>query len=123
MEGHVLETAPLILGSASPRRAKILQRLGVAFEVVVPDVDEPHDCDAPVETVTAWTSQQFVDALRHDASCLSYNSDFRQLLHVAFKVAGEMGGRYTAALARHEAIIARNVESNLYERHLKRLFG
>ncbi|MCX7590139.1 MAG: Maf family protein [Kiritimatiellae bacterium] len=33
-------TLPLILGSASPRREKLLRRLGVAFEVVIPEVTE-----------------------------------------------------------------------------------
>ena len=43
---------PLILASGSPRRAKILRDLGVAFEVVkteAPEVSIPHD---PVHTVT-----------------------------------------------------------------------
>jgi len=41
----------LVLGSASPRRARILERLGVPFEVVVPKIEEPHDDGDPVGTV------------------------------------------------------------------------
>ena len=44
---------PLILASGSPRRAKILRDLGVAFEIVKPEAPEvsiPHD---PEGTVTA----------------------------------------------------------------------
>ena len=36
-------SAPLILASASPRRREILTRLGVAYEAVVPAVDELRD--------------------------------------------------------------------------------
>lgn len=35
----------LILASASPRRREILERLGIAFEVVVPDVEELREGD------------------------------------------------------------------------------
>ena len=35
----------LILASASPRRHRLLAEMGVAFEVVVPQVDEVHYLD------------------------------------------------------------------------------
>ncbi len=41
----------LILASASPRRSKILEGMGLSFEVVVPDVDEVHWDDDPEGTV------------------------------------------------------------------------
>ncbi len=72
--------------------------------------------------VNGWISHQFVSALRHDPQCPDFNPDFRQLLHVAFKIAAEMGERYLAALKRHEAVIAKNVTTNLFERHIKPLF-
>jgi len=76
----------------------------------------------PPARVNGWTSQPFVAALRHDPRCPDFNPNFRQLLHVGFKIAAEMGDRYLAALERHEAVIARNVTVNLFERHLKPLF-
>ena len=75
------------------------------------------------EEVNAWTSEQFVSALRHDPVHPAFNSSFRQLLHVSFKVAAKKGDRYLNALARHESVIARNVTGNLFERHLKPLFA
>jgi len=45
------------------------------------------------------------------------------LLHVAFKVAAEMGKRYTDALIANKEIVGRNVTENLFERHLKPIFG
>ena len=76
----------------------------------------------PPAKVKGWASQQYVAALRHDPRCPDFNPDFRQLLHVGFKIAAEIGERYLAALRRHEAIIARNVTTNLFERHIKPLF-
>jgi hypothetical protein len=75
-----------------------------------------------VETVQQWSPQQFVSALRHDQNNPAYNPHLRQLLHVGFKVAAQMGNRYLDALASHEASVARNVTANLFERHIKPLF-
>ena len=72
--------------------------------------------------VEAWTSEQYVRALRHNDADPDYNPDFRQLLHVGFKVAAKMGARYTDALQANEAVIARNVTENLFERHIRPLF-
>ena len=71
--------------------------------------------------VNGWSSKQFTDALRHDQKNPAYNPSFRQLLHVSFKVAAKMGDRYYAALKKHEAVIAKNVTENLFERHMKPL--
>lgn len=71
--------------------------------------------------VNGWSSAQFVSALRHDQKNPEYNRSFRQLLHVSFKVAAKMGDRYYAALKKHEAVIAKNVTENLFERHIKPL--
>jgi hypothetical protein len=71
--------------------------------------------------VNAWSSEQFVSALRHDRKNPGYNPSFRQLLHVSFKVAAKKGDRYLKALKKHEAVVARNVTENLFERHMKPL--
>jgi hypothetical protein len=72
-------------------------------------------------TVNGWRSEQFTDALRHDQKNPAFNPSFRQLLHVSFKVAAQKGERYLNALKKHEAIIAKNVTENLFERHIKPL--
>lgn len=74
------------------------------------------------ETVARWDGEAFTAALRHDPSCPRYNPHLRQLLHVAYKVAAEMGSRWHDALGRHEASVARNVTANLFDRHLARVF-
>jgi hypothetical protein len=74
------------------------------------------------ETVSGWTSEQYTSALRHDQSNAAYNPSFRQLLHVGFKVAAKMGDRYLKALEANEDVVARNVTTNLFERHIKPVF-
>jgi hypothetical protein len=46
----------------------------------------------------------------------------RQLLHVGFKVAAELGDEYLRALEEHEPTIAAQVTANLFERHMVPLF-
>jgi hypothetical protein len=74
------------------------------------------------EQVDKWDGQSFASALRHDKSCQQYNPNFRQLLHVAYKIAARMGPRFSDALDKHKDIIARNVTENIYERHIKLIF-
>jgi tagaturonate epimerase len=74
------------------------------------------------ETVKNWTSEQYTSALRHVESDPAYNASVRQLLHVGFKVAAKMGKRYIDLLEANEAIIAKNVTENLYDRHIAPVF-
>jgi hypothetical protein len=72
--------------------------------------------------VRGWSSEQFTSALRHDPACPAFNPHLRQLVHVGYKVAAQMGDRYLKMLDACEPTIAKNVTANLYERHLKPLF-
>ena len=74
------------------------------------------------DTVNAWDTAAFASALRHDQSCKAYNPNLRQLLHVGYKLAAEMGPRFTAALEKHAAVVAANVNENIYKRHICPLF-
>ena len=74
------------------------------------------------EEVDEWDGHRFASALRHDQSCGQYNLHLRQLLHVGYKVAAEMGTRFTDALRKYEEVIAENVAENIYDRHIKPLF-
>ncbi len=73
--------------------------------------------------VLQWESEQFATTLRHIPDHPNYNSGFRQLIHVGYKVASEMGTRYTDLLKKHHEIIGTCVEENIFDRHLKRLFN
>ena len=84
------------------------------------DIDETK-LPSPSE-VQGWTSEQYTSALRHAPGDAAYNSSLRQLLHVGFKVAAKMGSRYLDLLEANEAVIARNVTENLYNRHIAPVF-
>ena len=84
------------------------------------DID-PAKLPAPAD-VNKWTSDRYTSALRHAQSNPAYNSCLRQLLHVGFKVAAKIGPRYLNLLEANEAIIARNVTVNLFDRHIAPVF-
>jgi hypothetical protein len=74
-------------------------------------------------TVNAWSSDEFLRALRHEPGNPRYNPHLRQLLAIAFNIAARMGKRYLDVLAEHQEAIARNVTANLRDRHLLPAFG
>jgi len=84
------------------------------------DID-PARLPSPNE-VQGWSSGQYTSALRHVKGAAAYNSSLRQLLHVAFKVAAKMGNRFQELLESNEAVIAKNVTENLYDRHIVPVF-
>ena len=73
------------------------------------------------EVVDSWSGDRFASTLRHDQSCPAYNSSFRQLLHIGYKVAAELGDRYFDALQKHAEVVAANVTENIYARHIRPL--
>lgn len=72
--------------------------------------------------VNSWGSKDYTAALRHDLSCKQYNTNFRQFMHVSYKIAANMGNRYIEAINNYEEIIAKNVFENIYLRHIKKIF-
>jgi hypothetical protein len=73
-------------------------------------------------TVNSWTGPQLANALRHIPNHPEFNANVRQLLHVSFKIAAKTGARYTDLLKANEAIVAKQVTENIYERHMRPLF-
>jgi tagaturonate epimerase len=72
--------------------------------------------------VDAWDCGDFTGAVTHDQSCPGFNPHMRQLLHVGFKAAAELGEEYLRALDRFEETVAQRVSGNLFERHMRPLF-
>ncbi len=72
--------------------------------------------------VASWTSEEFVETLRHNQSSQRYSVHFRQLVHIGFRVAAEMGDRYKSLLRTYRAEIEDNVTTNIYDRHIVPLF-
>lgn len=73
-------------------------------------------------TVNGWSGPQLANALRHIPSHPEFNANIRQLLHVSFKIAAKAGARYTDLLKSNEAIVAKQVTENIYDRHMRPLF-
>ncbi len=76
-----------------------------------------------VEEVNGWSSEKYANTLRHIPGHADYNANFRQLIHVAYAVAAQMGSEYTDLLVKYADVIGSCVEENIYDRHLKRLFN
>ncbi|HZL19685.1 MAG TPA: tagaturonate epimerase family protein [Polyangia bacterium] len=76
----------------------------------------------PAATVEKWSAEDFVTRLRHDQAQPAYDRNLRQLVHVAFRVAAEMGAEWTDALVAARETAGRCVQENLFERHIRPLF-
>ena len=74
------------------------------------------------ENVNDWNGDQYANALRHVQDHPEFNQHFRQLLHIAFKLAAKEGTRYTDLLEVNAEVVGKNVTENLYDRHFKRIF-
>ncbi len=73
-------------------------------------------------TVDGWSSADYVAALEHDQKNPKYSIHVRQLVHIAFRIAAEMGEEYRQALIDNRRIIEEGVTHNLFERHVRPLF-
>lgn len=115
-DGEALEVAKTIYINA----------LGRMDELCAPyaDVIEIDKAQLPsVEEVKGWTSEKYANTLRHIPGHPDYNPNFRQLIHVGYKVASELGSTYTDLLEKYADIVGACVEENIYDRHFKRLFN
>lgn len=114
--GEGLSVAKTIYALARPR----LDELCGPYAAVV---DVSPERLPRVEEVEAWDGALFAGTLRNAPGDSRFNPDFRQFLHVAYKVAAELGDRYLHALEANRSVVARHVTANLYERHLQPIFG
>ena len=74
------------------------------------------------EDVDQWSGAYFAKVLRHKQDEPFYNLHVRQLLHVGYKVAAQMGDLFTDAVNHYEDVVALHVRENLLDRHIKRVF-
>jgi tagaturonate epimerase len=114
--GEGLELAKEIYSQARDHFAELVAPYSTVIDIDPAKLPQP-------KSVMGWSSTEYANALRHVESSPDYNPNFRQLLHVGFKVAAGMGQRFTGALEANEEIVGRNVTQNLFSRHLLPLFG
>lgn len=74
------------------------------------------------EAVADWSGPRLAAAIRHVPGDPRFDPNVRQLLHVSFKVAARQGRRYTNLLEANRDVVARQVETNIFDRHLVPLF-
>jgi len=113
--GEGLVMAKEIYAEAYDHQAELCKPYATVIDI------DPAKLPAPA-VVNGWSSEQYVNALRHDQSCPEFNPSLRQLLHVGFKIAAKKGNSYLDLLDEYKDDISRNVTTNLFERHIKPLF-
>ena len=75
------------------------------------------------QEVSEWSGSKFASSLRHVPGNKDYNSDMRQLIHVAYKLAALKMEHYYRLLEANEEIVSKCVYENTYNRHICRLFN
>ena len=113
--GTGLEIAKVVYAEAHAHSKELCAPYATVIDIDPAKLPKP-------EMVNGWTSEQYTSALRHEQGNKEYNQSFRQLLHVGFKVAAKLGDRYLKALEANEEVVARNVTTNLFERHIRPVF-
>jgi hypothetical protein len=113
--GKGLQLVKEIYAQAYERIEELCQPYLTVVQIIREELPSP-------ESVGKWDGITFASTLRHDVSSSVYNPSFRQLMHIGYKIASEMGDRYIIALRDNEGIISKNVTENLFTRHIKPLF-
>lgn len=111
-----LDIAKQIYRKAFERREELCSPYAAVIDI------KPEKLPVP-DAVDKWTGEKYADTLRHIPGNHSYNPGFRQLIHVGYKVASELGAAYTDALKANENVIAPCVKENIYNRHIIPLFA
>lgn len=88
--------------------------------LTVIDIDETRLPDPAI--VQHWSPVEFVEALQHNQASPRFNTHFRQLFHVGYKVAADLGQLFRDHLVRCRAVVESNVTTNLFDRHILPLF-
>ncbi len=113
--GEALDTVKTIYRKSWERRSELCK----PYQSVI-DID-PLSLPDP-QTVKKWNSEKFANSLRHIPDHPDFNPHIRQLIHVGYKVAAEMGTQFVEAIKKNHILISQQVIQNLYERHIIPLF-
>ena len=97
-----------------------MEELTVPYATVI-DIDV-NKLPSP-EEVEKWDAETYARTMRHNQADPLYNPSFRQLIHVSYKIAAELGDEFYPALEKHTDVIGAQITANLGERHIKRLFS
>ena len=110
-----LELAKKIYVNALGRMEELTVPYATVIDVDVDKLPSP-------EEVAKWDAETYARTMRHNQEDPLYNPSFRQLIHVSYKIAAELGDEFLPALEKHTDVIGEQITANLCERHIKRLF-
>ncbi|HYW94510.1 MAG TPA: tagaturonate epimerase family protein, partial [Bacteroidales bacterium] len=113
---EALDLAKSIYRKAYGRRDELCAPYATVIDI------DPGKLPLP-DHVATWNGNKFADTLRHIPGHPDYNPGFRQLIHVGYKIAAEYSNVYLNLIRQHENIVGQQVEENIYERHIRRLFN
>ncbi len=114
--GQGLELAKDIYGKALTRYDELTD----PYSTVI-DIKKEHL--PTVEEVVGWDNNKFTQTLRHNQNNPNYNPEFRQLLHVAYKIAAESGSHFLGLVKKNEGIIGPLVTENILINHIEPIFS
>ena len=110
-----LELAKKIYVNALGRMEELTVPYATVIDVDVDKLPSP-------EEVAKWDADTYARTMRHNQEDPLYNPSFRQLIHVSYMIAAELGDEFLPALEKHTDVIGEQITANLCERHIKRLF-
>jgi hypothetical protein len=113
--GACLEVAKGIYAAAFERQGELSRPYATVIDIKLDQLPPPG-------VVAGWDGGALAAAIAHRQTDPRFNPSLRQLLHVSFKIAAEMGGAYLEAIDSAKATVSDCVTENLFERHLKPLF-
>jgi hypothetical protein len=114
--GDALNLAKSIYAKGYNRMDELCGPYATVIDIKMEALPAPDD-------VQGWDGQKFAGTLRHVKGHADYNPNFRQLIHVGYKIAAEFGIEYTSMLKKYADIVGQQVTENIYDRHIKILFG
>jgi hypothetical protein len=113
---EALDMAKQIYTRAYQRREELCGPYSAVIDIDPATLPEP-------AAVRQWNGEKFASTLRHVPDHPDYHPGFRQLVHVGYKVAAEMGEDFLSMVRKHSVTVGEQVKTNLYDRHIRLLFG
>ncbi len=110
------------LGVAKEIYAKAFSRIDELSQPYATVIDIRRDQLPDPSVVSGWDGGALAAALTHDQKDPRFNASLRQLVHVSFKVAAEMGPVFLESIDSARETISRCVTGNLFDRHIQPLF-
>lgn len=113
--GDALQMAKNIYSKAYERQDELCGPYATVIDI------DPDALPTP-DQVKLWDGEKFANTLRNIPGHPDYHQGFRQLIHVGYKVAAELGDTFTQMINKHREIVGEQVTTNIFERHIRRLF-